>query len=115
MGGWIADEFPLHARALSLLIVAIARSAVRCRVFLLTLVWQRRYRPVISNQVPNGEDGVSEQHAWAGPAHHDPDFFTHLCAVTMHHALGAVGFGVAKHTALQTALGVVEQLGAVGA
>jgi len=65
--------------------------------------------------MPDTQNGVSQQHPWPSPAHHNPYLFAHVLGVAVHNAFGTIWLGVTENTALQSALRVVKQVHAVSA
>ena len=65
--------------------------------------------------MPNGHDGVLQEHARTRIAHHLPYLLAHGRLVAMHGASGATGFVLAKLAMLQTLVGIIQQGLALGA
>ena len=59
--------------------------------------------------MPNGHDGVVQEHARTGIAHHLPYLLAHGRLVAMHGASGATGFVLAKLAMLQALVGIIQQ------
>ena len=72
-------------------------------------------RPQEVPQVSNGKDGVVQEHARTGIAHHLPYLLAHVRFVAMHGAPGATGFVLAKAAMLQALNGIIQQCLALGA
>ena len=66
-------------------------------------------RPQEVPQVPNGQDGVVQEHAGTGIAHHLPYLLAHVRFVAMHGASGATGLVLAKAAMLQALNGIIQQ------
>ena len=72
-------------------------------------------RPQEVPQVPNGQDGVVQEHAGTGIAHHLPYLLAHGWLIAMHGASGATGLVLAKAAMLQALEGIIQQCLALGA
>ena len=72
-------------------------------------------RPQEVPQVPNGQDGVVQEHAGTGIAHHLPYLLAHGWLIAMHRASGATGLVLAKAAMLQSLEGIIQQCLALGA
>ena len=72
-------------------------------------------RPQEVPQVPNGKDGVVQEHAGTGIAHHLPYLLAHGWLIAMHGASGATGLILAKAAMLQAQNGIIQQCLALGA
>ena len=72
-------------------------------------------RPQEVPQVPNGQDGVVQEHAGTGIAHHLPYLLAHCWLIAMHRASGATGLVLAKAAMLQSLEGIIQQCLALGA
>ena len=72
-------------------------------------------RPQEVPQVPNGQDGVVQEHAGTGIAHHLPYLLAHGWFIAMHRASGATGLVLAKAAMLQALNGIIQQCLALGA
>ena len=59
--------------------------------------------------MPYGHDGVVQEHARTGIAHHRPYLLAHGRLVAMHGASGATGLVLAKLAMLQTLVGIIQQ------
>ena len=59
--------------------------------------------------MPNGHDGVVQEHARTGIAHHLPYLLAHGRLVAMHGASGATGLVIAKLAMIQTLVGIIQQ------
>ena len=59
--------------------------------------------------MPYGHDGVVQEHARTGIAHHLPYLLAHGRLVAMHRAPGATRFALAKAAMLQTLVSVIQQ------
>ena len=59
--------------------------------------------------------GMIEYHPWPRPSHDLPDSFLHLRAVAMDGAFLAGGFLLAVTTAVQSAMGIIQQFSAARA
>ena len=59
--------------------------------------------------MPYGHDGVVQEHARTGIAHHLPYLLAHGRLVAMHWASGATGFILAKLAMLQTLVGILQK------
>ena len=57
----------------------------------------------------DGHDGIVQEHARAGIAHHLSDTLAHNGLVAMQGASGATGFGIAIAAMLQASMGVSFQ------
>jgi len=79
------------------------------------LVWQQWHWLAVSQKMPGTKNWVPHQHTRPSPAHHNPYLFAHVLGVAVHNALGTIWFGIAEHTALQSARRIVKQVIAVGA
>lgn len=72
-------------------------------------------RPQEVPQVPNGQDGVVQEHAGTGIAHHLPYLHAHGWLIAMQGASGATGLVLAKAAMLQALNGIIQQCLALGA
>ena len=59
--------------------------------------------------MPNGHDGVVQEHARTGISHHLAYLLAHGRLVAMHGASGATGFILAKLATLQALVGIIQQ------
>ena len=59
--------------------------------------------------MPDGGEGMVEEHAGAGPAHDGVDAFAHFWAVAMDGAFLAGRFADAEFTPVELPYGVVEK------
>ncbi len=66
-------------------------------------------------QVMKRHDGIVQEHARTGIAHHLSDALAHNWLVAMQGASGATGFGIAKAAMLQASMGVSFQFSTLGA
>ena len=69
----------------------------------------RELRPQEIPQMPNGHDGIVQEHAWTRIAHHLPYLLAHGRLVAMHRASGATGLVLAKLAMLQALMGIIQQ------
>ena len=65
--------------------------------------------------MPYGHDGVVQEHARTGIAHHLAYLLAHGRLVAMHGASGATGLVLTKLATLQTLVGIIQQGLALGA
>ena len=65
--------------------------------------------------MPNGHDGIVQEHARTGIAHHLAYLLAHGRIVAMHRASGATGLVLAKLAMIQTLVGIIQQGLALGA
>ena len=63
----------------------------------------------------NGKDGVVQEHAGTGIAHHLPYMLAHVRFVAMHGASRTTGLILAKAAMLQALNGIIQQCLALGA
>lgn len=63
----------------------------------------------------DSQNGMAENHPWAGKTHDLPNLFTHFLFVAMHCAVGAEGFCLHERALIAPLPGVGIQGGAVGA
>ena len=66
-------------------------------------------------QVQDGQDGVTQEHARPGVAHHRPHTPAHVGPVTVHRTVGAGGLAGGEGAAREAPARIGEQLGALGA
>ena len=74
----------------------------------------RRF-PKTVQQVQHGQDGVMQEHARAGMAHHAADLLAPAGTVAMHGAPGAGGLAPAKGAALKPFEGIRREASAIAA
>ena len=72
-------------------------------------------RPQEVPQVPNGQDGVVQEHAGTGIENHLPYMLAHVRFVAIHRASGATRLILAKAAMLQALNGIIQQCLALGA
>ena len=60
--------------------------------------------------MPEGLEGMIEEHTWARKAHHAANTFTHLWLVAMHSAALTGGLSLTKLTSVETQVGISQQL-----